>query len=144
METVFMVRPLLPPPQAPCRLAALTMWTNCVVRSGLPPRREFETINKPEHEQRRSPPHTGVQVEEDHAGIGWRIYQLVNSRSEYQRAIHGQRNANEKPDGNHAACLHLPKKRLPENNVQYEENDNHHRRPEKRLLIKRDVPDGRN
>ena len=56
--------------------------------SRLPPRREFETINETEHQQCRSPPHIGVQVVENHARIGWRIYQLVNSRSEYQCAIH--------------------------------------------------------
>ena len=53
-----------------------------------------------------------MQVKQNYARILGRIDQLIDPRSENQRSVHGQRNADEKPDGNHAASL-----RSPENNV---------------------------
>ena len=43
----------------------------------------------------KAPPYVGVQVEEDHSRIHWRIYQLVNSRSQNQRPLNGQQDADE-------------------------------------------------
>src|ERR1700691_5384844 len=74
---------------------------------GLSPWREFEAIKSTDHQQERPPPHVSVQVEEDH-GMQGRIHKLINPRSQDQRAVDGQRDADKKPDGNHVLRLRLP------------------------------------
>lgn len=80
----------------------------CAVLSGLTPGCEFSAIKKTDHEQHRSPPYIGVQMKQDNAGIRWRIYQLVNSSGQDERAVYGQRKADEEPDRNHPDCHSLP------------------------------------
>jgi len=72
-----------------------------------------------------------------------RIYKLVNPRTQDQRAVDGQRDADEKPNRNHVASVDQ-KIWLPENNVQRDQNDSHDGSPENRLLVQRDVPYGWN
>jgi hypothetical protein len=47
-----------------------------------------------------------MQVKEDYAGIRWGIHDLINSCGQDQRAVHRQRDTDEKPDCDHPASVH--------------------------------------
>src|ERR1700685_4211810 len=66
-------------------------WTNLdarPIRLETPARREPEAINQTNCQQQCAPPDISMQVEENHVRSRRRRNQLVNSRSEDQRAVY--------------------------------------------------------